>query len=155
MTTTALKPFAAVSILLVLTVGGTGCGRFGPSCIDEDGPVLNSSGVVAAGDTATASVRSPKSSNLIMRLSWDGRDPRLGLRATITDCGGHVGCRMDTSTPPSGRGGAGGVQPWPPGYVEMLVDGWVGKTYLVEIVGAGSVDVAYRLDVISHIACES
>ena len=63
---------------------------------------------------------------------------------------------MLTSTPTSGPGGPSPIpQPWPPGYVEMLVDGWVGKTYLVEVIGAADVDVAYRLEVISHIACES
>ena len=143
-------------LLVILALGSTGCGAFGPSCVDEDGPVLNTSGIVRAGEIVEVSVRSPKSSNLILRLRWDARDPRLGLRATITDCGGHTGCTMPTSTPTSGPGGPSPViQPWPPGYVEMLVDGWVGKTYLVEVMGAPEADVAYTLEVIYHIACES
>jgi hypothetical protein len=141
--------------LVVAASAGAGCGLVGPSCLNEDGPVLNTSGVVRAGEISTVSVRSPKSSNLIMRLNWDTSAPRLGLAATITDCGGHVGCAMLTSTPASMRGGAGALQPWPPGYVELLVDGWLGKTYLVEVTGPSDVDVAYRLEVVYHIACES
>ena len=143
-------------LLAILALGGSGCGVLGPSCVNEDGPVLNTSGVVHAGEIAAISVRSPKSSNLILRLRWSARDPRLGLRATITDCGGHVGCAMLTSTPSFGPGGPSPIpQPWPPGFVEMLVDGWTGKTYLVEVIGAADVDVAYTVDVSYHIACES
>jgi hypothetical protein len=143
-------------LLVILVLGGTGCGVLSPSCMDEDGPVLNSSGVVRAGDIVVVSVRSPKSSNLILRLHWSEHDPRLGLRATITDCGGHVGCAMLTLAPSFGPGGPSPIpQPWPSGFVEMPVDGWAGKTYLVEVIGAADVDVAYTLDVSYHIACES
>jgi hypothetical protein len=141
---------------VILAHGGAGCGVLGPSCVDEDGPVLNSGGVVRAGEITVVSVRSPRSSNLILRLRWSAGDPRLGLRATITDCGGHVGCSKLTSTPSFGPGGPSPIpQPWPPGFVEMLVDGWEGKTYLIEVIGAADVDVAYTLDVTYHIACES
>ena len=141
---------------MILALGSAGCGVFGPSCVDENGPVLNTSGVVRAGEVAAVNVRSPKSSNLILRLQWDTHDRRLGLRATITDCGGHVGCAMLTSSPSRGPGGPSPViQPWPPGYVEMLVDGWEGKTYLVEVIGASDADIAYRLEVVYDIACES
>jgi hypothetical protein len=37
----------------------------------------------------------------------------------------------------------------------MVVDGWVGKIYDVEVVGASDAAVAYTLDVSYHIACES
>ena len=133
----------------------SGCGPFGPSCIDEQGSVLTTAGVLAAGEVSTTTVRSPKSSNLSLQLRWDG-DVRLGLRATITDCGGHPGCAMLTLTPAPGPGGPSPVpQPWPPGYVQMLVDGWVGKTYRVEIVGAAEREIAYRLEVLYQITCES
>ena len=133
-----------------------GCGPFGPSCIDEQGTVMTVNGVVGAGTVATVTVRSPKTSNLIIGLRWDAREQRLGLRATITNCGGHTGCAMLTFTPAIGPGGPSPtIQPWPPGYVEMLVDGWAGKTYLVEIVGTTDRDIAYTLDVQYRITCES
>ena len=117
--------------------------------------MLTSSGVVGAGEVATTTVRSPKSSNLVLQLRWDG-DVRLGLRATITDCGGHTGCAMLTTMPSFGPGGPSPIpQPWPPGYVQMLVDGWVGKTYRVEIIGAADREIAYRLEVRYLITCES
>jgi hypothetical protein len=63
---------------------------------------------------------------------------------------------MLTLAPSFGPGGPSPIpQPWPSGFVEMLVDGWAGKTYLVEVIGAADVDVAYTLDVSYHIACES
>jgi hypothetical protein len=141
--------------MAALLAGSSGCGFAGPSCIDEQGTVLIDNGVAAAGQVATITVRSPKHSNLVMRLRWDPGAPRLGLRATITDCGGHTGCAMLTSTPSIGPGGpTPTIQPWPPGYVEMLVDGWAGKTYRVEIVGADR-EVAYQLEVLYRITCES
>ena len=150
-----MKRWFLCASLLLAVGGGSGCGSFGPSCIDEQGPVLTTAGSVAAGEVAATIVRSPKSSNLNLQLRWDG-DARLGLRATIIDCGGHAGCAMLTLTPAPGPGGPSPVpQPWPPGYVQMLVDGWVGKTYRVEIVGAADREVAYRLEVRYVITCES
>jgi hypothetical protein len=143
------------AVILALMFGSAGCGVFGPSCTDEEGTVLTSNGVVGAGNVATTTVRSPKSSNLVLRLRWDG-DARLDLRATITDCGGHAGCAMLTTMPAAGPGGPSPIpQPWPSGYVQMLVDGWVGKTYRVEIVGAADREIAYRLEVLYLITCES
>ena len=152
--------------LLSVAFAGSGCGGFGPSCIDEQGTILTASGIVGAGETTTTSVQSPKSSNLIIRLRWEPGNispgaaalpaPRLGLRATITDCGGHVGCAMLTATPASGPGGPSPApQPWPPGFVEMLVDGWVGKRYRIEIVGVPEGEMPYRLEVLYRIDCES
>jgi hypothetical protein len=79
----------------------------------------------------------------------------LGLRATITDCGGHAGCGMLTAVPPPGPGGSSPVpQPWPPGLREMLVDGWQGKTYRVEVIGDPFSDRDFALAVSYRIACE-
>jgi hypothetical protein len=141
--------------LFCIFLATCGCGRFGPSCVDEEDIVFSASGRVSAGEVAVTTVGSPRSSNLILRLRWDG-DSRLGLRATITDCGGHTGCLMLTTSPSPGPGGPSPIpQPWPAGFVEMLVDGWVGKTYRVEVIGAADRDLDYRLEVLSRITCES
>ena len=82
------------------------------------------------GGTIGHAVVSPKSSNLLIRLTWTDIEATLGVSATITDCGGHTGCAMATTTPPPGPGGSSPVPlPWPAGVREMLVDGWRGKTY--------------------------
>jgi hypothetical protein len=134
----------------------SGCGIVGPSCTEEDVTILNVSGYVAAGTSATYTVVSPKSSNLLIRLTWPDTAATLGLRATITACGGHVGCRMDTLVPPFGPGGPSPIpQPWPPGLREMLVDRWKGKTYLVEITADGQQDASFALEVTYQIRCES
>ena len=165
-TFSGVNRWIGLSCLFSVAFAGSGCGGFGPSCIDEQGTILTSSGIVAAGETTTTSVRSPRSSNLIIRLRWEPgsmatgasaqAEPRLGLRATITDCGGHVGCAMLTSAPASSPGGPGpGPHVWPAGFVEMLVDGWVGKTYQVEVVGVPEREMPYRLEVLYRIDCES
>jgi hypothetical protein len=139
-----------------LTVAGTGCGIVGPSCIDEDGTVVNVNGHVAAGATATYTVVSPKSSNLLIRLTWPDSAATLGVRATITACGGHVGCSMDTFVPPFGPGGSSPIpQPWPTGLREMVVDGWQGKTYRVEITSDRDYETSFTLQVTYQIHCES
>lgn len=127
----------------------------GPSCRDEQGPVLNIAGSVAARETVSYTVVSPKSSNLIMRLTWEPLDATLALSATIVECGGHTGCAKLTSTPPPGPSGPAPLLPWPPGLREMLVDGWEGKTYRVEIGGDSQRDANLRLSVIYDISCES
>ena len=145
----------ACGCLGILVAASGGCGVFGPSCIDEQGTILTTSGSVA-NEVATTTVRSPKSSNLVIRLNWEPGDARLGLRATITDCGGHVGCTMLTSSPSASPGGPGpGPHFWPSGYVEMLVDGWAGKTYRIEIVGVPDREMTYHLQVRYRIDCES
>ena len=78
----------------------------------------------------------------------------LGLRATITNCGGHVGCGMNTFEPAPGPGGPSPSQPWPAGIREMVVDGWAGKTYRVEVVGDGVREGDFALAVTYEIACE-
>jgi hypothetical protein len=145
-----------VILIAALTAPGLGCGLVGPSCRDETGDVFATNGHVTAGGVASFTVTSPKSSNLVMRLTWPETAATLGFRATITDCGGHTGCAMTTVTPPFGPGGPDPVPPpWPPGLREMLVDGWRGKTYRVEIVGDPERDITFTLSVVYRIACES
>jgi hypothetical protein len=143
-----------VAVSLAVATGG--CGLIGPSCTDESGAVLNVSGQVGNGRTATYTVTSPKSSNLLMRLTWPDTAETLGLRATITACGGHTGCQMNSVTPSFGPGGSSPVpQPWPPGLREMLVDGWKGKTYLIEVTSGGDREASFALAVTYQIRCES
>jgi len=132
-----------------------GCGLVGPSCVDEDVTFVNVSGTVPPGGSATHVIASPKNSNLRMRLTWPDSAVTLALRATITACGAHVGCRMDTFTPSFGPGGSGPVpQPWPPGVREMRVDGSQGKTYRVEITSDGDHETAFTLQVTYENHCE-
>ena len=139
----------------LLLLFAASCGVVGPSCVDETGPVLGTSGRLVAGATATYVVISPKHSNLVIRLTWSDAAATLGLRATITNCGGHVGCIMSTVEPASGPGGPSPSQPWPPGLREMVVDGWAGKTYRVEVGGDQARDGDFALAVTYKIACES
>jgi hypothetical protein len=139
-----------------LALAGSGCGVVGPSCTEEDVIILNARGLAAADGTVTYTVVSPRSSNLLIRLTWPDTAATLGLRATIIACGGHVGCRMDTFVPPFGPGGPSPIpQPWPPGLREILVDGWKGKTYVVEITGDSRRDASFTLEVTYQIRCES
>lgn len=143
-------------ICLVASLALASCGLTGPSCINEDVTFLNVSGQVSAGGSATYTVVSPKSSNLLMRLTWPDHAATLRLRATITACGGHVGCHLDTFNPSFGPGGSSATpQPWPPGLREMIVDGWKGKTYLVEVTTDSERDVTFALQVTYQIHCES
>ena len=133
----------------------SGCGIVGPSCTEESGAILNVSGQVPAGGIASRTVVSPKNSNLRMRLTWPDTAATLGLRATITSCGGHTGCTMITVDPPFGPGGSNPVpQPWPAGLREMVVDGWQGKTWLVEITNPGDREASFTLQVTYQITCE-
>jgi hypothetical protein len=143
-----------VIVGLALTSGG--CGLVGPSCVDEDVTFMNVNGSVTAGASATYNVVSPKNSNLLMRLTWPDTAATLGLRATLTACGDHVGCRMDTFTPTFGPGGPSPIpQPWPAGLREMLVDGSKGKTYRVEITTESEREVSFTLQVTYQRHCES
>ena len=146
---------ARAGCLAASLVMASGCGIVGPSCTDESGTVLSVSGDVAVGATVSHAVISPKHSNLRMRLTWPDTAATLGLRATITSCGGHTGCLMDTVTPPFGPGGPNPVpQPWPAGLREMVVDGWQGKTWLIEVTNVGDRDANFTLQVTYQIACE-
>ena len=139
-------------LMALLTAG---CGVVGPSCNDETGAVLHAAGEVSAGGVTSYTVVSPKNSNLVMRLTWPDTTSTLGMRATITACGGHTGCSQTTITPPFGPGGSSPVpQPWPPGLREMLVDGWQGKTYRVEVTGDEVRAATFTLDVTYEISCE-
>ena len=143
-------------LVMVSVLADAGCGLVGPSCRDETGEVLTVDGQVAAAGIATYSVVSPKSSNLVMRLTWSETSAALTLQATITDCGGDTGCSKITITPPFGPGGPSPVpQAWPPGVLEMQVDGWRGKTYRVEVAGDPARDATFKLHVTYRIDCES
>jgi hypothetical protein len=145
-----------ILLAVVTLLADVGCGLVGPSCRDETGEVFTVDAQVPAGGLAAYSVVSPKSSNLLMQLTWPDTAATLALRATITDCGGHTGCSMTTQTPPFGPGGSSPVpQPWPPGLREMVADGWRGKTYRVEVAGDPERDAAFRLRVTYRIDCES
>ena len=144
-------------VLITAVVVNVSCrGVLGPSCTDESGGVLRTEGVVLMDGTSTHTVVSPKSSNLLIRLTWTDLQATLGVSATITDCGGHTGCAMATATPPPGPGGSSPVpQPWPAGVREMLVDGWRGKTYRIDITGDPTRDATFALTVTYRITCES
>ena len=142
-------------LVVSLALAQSGCGLVAPSCTDEDGKILSVTGQVAARGTATYTVVSPKHSNLLFRLTWPDAAAILALSATITACGAHTGCQMDTVRPPFGPGGSSPVpQPWPPGLREMLLDGTRGKTYLVEITSEAERDAQFALAVTYQIRCE-
>ena len=144
-------------MLITAVVVNVSCrGVLGPSCTDESGGVLSTEGVVRMDGMTTHTVVSPKSSNLLIRLTWTDMQATLGVSATITDCGGHTGCAMATTTPPPGPGGSSPVpQPWPAGVGEMLVDGWRGKTYRIDITGDPTRDATFALTVTYRITCVS
>jgi len=150
------RPIAASLAVALLPVLG-GCHHpLAPSCREESGTVLQVTGDVPADGVATYVVVSPKNSNLSMRLTWPDASATLDMRATITDCGAHVGCLMTTVKPAFGPGGSSPVpQPWPPGLREMDVDGTKGKTYRVEVVGDPARAATFTLHVRYLITCES
>jgi hypothetical protein len=144
-------------VLIVTAVVSVSCrGILGPSCTDESGDVLRSEGIARMSGTSAYTVVSPKSSNLLIRLTWADTQATLGVSATITNCGEHAGCRMETTTPPPGPGGSSPIpQPWPPGLREMLVDGSRGKTYRIDVAGDSARDATFALTVTYRITCES
>jgi hypothetical protein len=149
------SPIVLAACLTASVIAVSGCGIVGPSCVDENGTVLNVSGLVAAGGTVNHTVVSPRNSNLDMRLTWPDTEATLGLRATIVSCGVHTGCVMDTVTPPFGPGGSNPIpQPWPAGLREMVVDGSRGKTWAIEVSNASDRDANFTLQVTYQIACE-
>jgi hypothetical protein len=143
-------------VLIVTAVVSVSCrGIVGPSCTDESGDVLRSEGIARMSGTSAYMVVSPKSSNLLIRLTWADTQATLGVSATITNCGEHTGCRMETTTPPPGPGGSSPIpQPWPPGLREMLVDGSRGKTYRIDVDGDPARDATFALTVTYRITCE-
>jgi hypothetical protein len=149
-TKTSLK----VAFIVSFSALAAACGVIGPSCNDESGSVFRAAGEVPAGGVTAYTVVSPKNSNLIVRLTWPDTSAALGMRATITACGEHTGCRHVTSTPTFGPGGPSVPQPWPPGLREMLVDGSKGKAYRVEVTGDELRDASFTLDVSYQIRCE-
>lgn len=140
----------AVSLLLL-----SGCRALTSPCHAESGAVLDVTTDVQPDAVREFTVVSPKNSNLSIRLTWPDTAATLDVRATITDCGEHAGCQMNTSKPAFGPGGSSPVpQPWPPGLREMLVDGTKGKTYRIEIVGDPARATMFTLNVRYQITCE-
>jgi hypothetical protein len=144
-------------VLIALAVAGNlGCGIIGPSCNDETGTVLSVNEEVRAGGETFYDIVSPKHSNLVMRLTWSDSDAELAIRATITNCGEHVGCMMTTVTPPFGPGGSSPIpQPWPKGLREIEVDGTRGKTWRIAVTGDAVRNASFALAVSYEISCES
>ncbi len=143
--------FVALSVLPSLS----GCRGPTNPCRAESGEILQVTGDVQPEGTRQFNVVSPKNSNLSIRLTWPDTAATLDMRATITSCGEHVGCLMDTLKPPFGPGGSSSTpQPWPPGLKEMLVDGTKGKTYRLEVLGDPARAAAFTLNVRYLITCE-
>ncbi len=144
-------------VVVAWAVGGhLGCGVIGPSCNDESGVVLTANEEVRAGADRFYDIVSPKHSNLVIRLTWTDPNAELAVRATITNCGEHFGCAMDTARPSFGPGGSSPVpQPWPKGVREMEVDGTRGKTWRIAVTGDAVRDAGFTLAVSYRITCES
>jgi hypothetical protein len=143
---------AAILAAMLPALGG--CHLVAPSCTNEDSGLFHVAGEVAANSVASYTVTSTKNSNLRMRLAWPDPEATIRMAATVTACGEHAACVMDTRTPPFGPGGSAVPQPWPPGLRELQVDGTKGKTYRIEIGGDPVRDATFTLDVNTHIACE-
>lgn len=111
---------------------------------------------VDAGAIRSFEVVSAQHSNLVMRLSWSDHSAVLGIRATITSCGEHLGCVMDTLVATAGPGGPSPTpQPWPTGTLEIEGDGTRGKAYRIDVIGDPARAAAFSLQVSYHAACES
>ena len=150
----AVRSFGVLFATLVVSVSCRAI--LGPSCTDESGDVLRREGVARVSETSAYTVVSPKSSNLLIRLTWADTQATLGVSATIIDCGGHTGCQMGTTTPSPGPGGPSPIPlPWPPGVREMVVDGWRGKTYRIDVAGDPARETTFALAVTYRITCES
>ena len=125
-----------------------------PDLHRRDRSVLDISGNARESQIATYNVISPKNSNLLMRLTWPDTAATLRLSATITACGTHPGCRMDTLLPTFGPGGPSPIpQPWPPGLREMRVTNRR-EEHRVEIASDSLRDANFALNVTYQISCE-
>jgi hypothetical protein len=146
---------SAVAVLVsVMATSACAPSILRPSCVNERAPVLTITGLAMSQETLSYTVVSPKSSNLMIRLTWDQLETTLSLSATIINCGGHTGCAMGTITPPFGPGGPSPTPlPWPPGVREMEVDGWKDKTYRIEISSDPVRDTSFTLSVVYNISC--
>jgi hypothetical protein len=133
--------------VLCVAVLTSACGTpFGPTgCKEETGTVFDVSGTVPPQGTASYFVTSPWSSNLVMKLTWQDAGATLGLRATIVECGGHTGCFMLATTARDRVKLEQG----------LLVDGWVGKTYRIDVLGDAAQALAFQVVVVYDISCES
>jgi hypothetical protein len=132
------------------------CGIIGPSCVDLDEVLMTTIAQVEAGASRSFDVISAQHSNLVMRLSWSDHGAVLGMRASMTSCGEHLGCLMDTLVPSFGPGGPSPTpQPWPAGTLEIQGDGTRGKAYRIDIIGDPARAAEFTLQVNYHAACES
>jgi hypothetical protein len=108
---------SAITARLLLTgsvaVSQSACGIIGPSCVDLDEILMTTTAKVDAGEIRSFDVVSAQHSNLLMRLSWSDYSAALGMRATITSCGHHVGCQMVPLVPTFGPDPSPTPQPWP------------------------------------------
>ena len=142
--------------MVFVALSQTACGTIGPTCVDLDEILMTRTDQVDAGAIRSFEVVSAQHSNLIMRLSWTDHSAALSMRATITSCGEHRGCAMDTLVPAFGPGGPSPTpQPWPAGTLEIEADGTRGKAYRIDVIGAPERVTEFTLQVKYHSVCES
>ena len=123
--------YSAVGVGILL-----GVGVFVLGCNNESGSVADFSGIVSAGRVESFTVTSPKSSNLVMVLSWTDAGS-LRLEATITDCGVQTGCDMFTRPATEYQANS----------VRLQVDGSRGKQYRIDVIGDSNEATAFQLHV--------
>jgi hypothetical protein len=81
-----MRTVRSFRVLIATMVVSVSCrGILGPSCTDESGDVLKSEGVARMSETSAHTVVSPKSSNLLIRLTWADTQATLAVSATIID----------------------------------------------------------------------
>lgn len=136
---------------LVQLAGAAGCSPFAPSCRDETGPIVTLQRALEPDEAVSHAVVSPSSSNLRITLRWTDQEAVLDVAATIIDSGGHTGCAMLTSRPSPPPTGAAA----PATTREILVDGWTGKAYRIDIAADATRRTDYTLTVVYEIRCES
>jgi hypothetical protein len=127
----------------VLSVGLVSCagcagGPFAPSCDRQTGTVLDVASSLAAVATIEYAVTSPRHSNLIVHLTWSDVSATLGLRATLTGCGDHVGCQIGLASNATGPGR---------GDLRLTVDGTRGKQSRIDVTGDAAREQSFTLRV--------
>jgi hypothetical protein len=74
-------------------------GVLGPSCTDESGGVLRTEGVLQMDGTSSHTVASPKSSNLLIRLTWTDIQATLGVAPRLRTAVGIRGAQWQRPHP--------------------------------------------------------